>query len=349
MKSICRVALIVATSIFLIPLSARAEIKAGSFEVDPFVGYNFFQNSQNLKNSFLFGGRFGYNFTKHWGVEGAIEFTGSGVKDTTRTGVSKGQFRSPTDKVEVTLYHVDAVYHFMPDSKLTPFVLLGIGAIHYSPTIADQDVTAFNVGVGAKYWVADHIALRVDLKDYIVTEFFDGTYNNIGLTFGVTFAFGSKTKTAPMAEAEKEDPVAVIIVSEQKAEARTRDLALDKKMVVIAFEDIHFDFNKSTLTKEAQITLKKDMQILKDNPKANVRIAGYTSASGSEEYNQILSEKRADAVKAYLVKEKVVAPNRLSVIGYGSTKPIRHEAAPKNYYSKAAKANMRVLFEIAVN
>ncbi len=77
-------------------------------------------------------------------------------------------------------------------------------------------------------------------------------------------------------------------------------------------------------------------------------IAGYTSASGTEAYNQKLSERRANAVKAYLVNEGVITRNRLSTIGYGETNPEMYEAAPKEIYSKAAKANMRDLFEIIV-
>jgi outer membrane protein OmpA-like peptidoglycan-associated protein len=61
-----------------------------------------------------------------------------------------------------------------------------------------------------------------------------------------------------------------------------------------------------------------------------------------------LSERRANAVKAYLVNEGVIASDRLSTIGYGKTNPAVYEAAPKEVYSAAAKANMRVLFEIIV-
>lgn len=147
-----------------------------------------------------------------------------------------------------------------------------------------------------------------------------------------------RPRTEAKSNPKAEEPM-VILVSEPKAE---------EKVIVLALEDIHFDFDQSTLTKEAQVILKRNIQILKENPKAKVRIAGYTSASGTEEYNQKLSERRAKAVKDYLVEEGVATPDRLSEIGYGETKPAMYEAAPKDIYSKAAKANMRVLFEIIV-
>ena len=121
-----------------------------------------------------------------------------------------------------------------------------------------------------------------------------------------------------------------------------------QKVIVLAFEDVHFDFDKATLKPEAQVILKRNVQMLKDNPKAKVRIAGYTSASGTDLYNQKLSERRAAAVEEYLINEGIITPSRLTTVGYGETDPAMYEAAPKEIYSKAAKANMRVLFEIVV-
>ncbi len=121
-----------------------------------------------------------------------------------------------------------------------------------------------------------------------------------------------------------------------------------EKIVVLAFEDIHFDFDKATLKPEAQVILRRNIQMLKDNPKSKVRIAGYTSAAGTDIYNQALSERRAAAVEEFLINEGIITPERLSTIGYGETDPAMYEAAPKEIYSKEAKANMRVLFEIIV-
>jgi outer membrane protein OmpA-like peptidoglycan-associated protein len=144
----------------------------------------------------------------------------------------------------------------------------------------------------------------------------------------------------------------VIVAAEPKVEEKVVAVAsetkVEKRVVILAFEDVHFDFDKSTLTPEAQAILKRDIQVLKDNPNAKVRLAGYTSAAGTDEYNQKLSERRAKAVQEYLINEGVITPDRLSTIGYGEADPAMYEAAPKEIYSKAAKANMRVLFEIVV-
>jgi outer membrane protein OmpA-like peptidoglycan-associated protein len=137
-------------------------------------------------------------------------------------------------------------------------------------------------------------------------------------------------------------------VAEEKVEEKVMVAAAEPNIIVLAFEDIHFNFDKSTLTPLAKRLLKKNIQLLKDNPKTQIRIAGYTSASGTEAYNQKLSERRANSVKTYLINEGIITRDRLSTIGYGESNPAVYEARPKDLYSKAAKANMRVLFEIIV-
>jgi OOP family OmpA-OmpF porin len=119
----------------------------------------------------------------------------------------------------------------------------------------------------------------------------------------------------------------------------------DEKVVV--FGDTHFAYDKFTLSQEAKALLDKDVQSLKDNPNIRVRMAGYTSAEGTEAINQELSEKRATTVREYLI-EKGIAPERITVIGYGRTRPALYEVAPGDINSKQARANMRVLFEVVV-
>jgi len=159
-------------------------------------------------------------------------------------------------------------------------------------------------------------------------------------------------KTGPPCQFTEKVVLLASELSDPKVEEKVKILAseakVEEKIIILAFEDLHFDFDKSTLTPQAQTILKRNMQLLIDNPKAKVRIAGYASASGTEDYNQKLSERRAKAVEDYLTKEGIVSQQRLSTIGYGKTRPAEYEAAPEAIYSKAAKANMRVLFEIIV-
>jgi len=67
--------------------------------------------------------------------------------------------------------------------------------------------------------------------------------------------------------------------------------------------------------------LDEAAQTLKENPELNVRIEGHTDSIGSDSYNQALSERRAEAVKRYLVSRGIAA-SRLSTEGKGETEPI---------------------------
>lgn len=349
-----RAVLMVVAFVLLLPLSAHSEIRAGSFEISPFAGYNFFQNRQNLKDDFLFGGRFGYNFTKNFGVEIVGAYIRSGVDDKAVPWTKEGQFTSPIDDVDIIFYHLDLLYHFMPEKKFNPFIAAGYGFANYDPKINTRDMAFVSLGLGAKYWLSDNFALRLDLRDNIV---FDEAIHNLNATLGIVFAFGGKKKPAPVAVAKYEpkpeqkvrEPI-VILASEPKLEEKIVVVASDPKLekgeIVLAFEDIHFDFDKATLTKKAQASLKRSIQLLKDNPKAKIRIAGYTSAMGTEEYNQKLSERRAKAVYDYIVTEGLIPAERLTRIGYGQRRPAMYEPIPENIYSPEARANMRVLFEV---
>jgi len=116
--------------------------------------------------------------------------------------------------------------------------------------------------------------------------------------------------------------------------------------VLATLENSHFDFNSAAISENGKTILNHNSTALKANPAMKLRIAGYTSAAGSEEYNQELSERRAASVKEYLVKTGGIDESRLSTIGYGKTSPAKHEANPSDKYSAEAYANMRVVIEI---
>ena len=115
--------------------------------------------------------------------------------------------------------------------------------------------------------------------------------------------------------------------------------------VKIILEDLHFDFDKAILTKVALDILERNLKTLKENPGVNVQIEGHACAHGTEDYNMALGERRANAVKEYLVNEGISA-DRMTTISYGETRLAMPEIpTPKNKESKEAKANRRVHFE----
>lgn len=85
---------------------------------------------------------------------------------------------------------------------------------------------------------------------------------------------------------------------------------------------VNFDFDKSDIREGEIAELQKAVNFVKKYPGARVRLEGHTCNMGSDEYNQTLSERRADAVKNYLVKEGAIEEPKISTIGYGESKPV---------------------------
>lgn len=91
--------------------------------------------------------------------------------------------------------------------------------------------------------------------------------------------------------------------------------------LIMNLSDVLFDFNKYSLKPVAREKLAKISGILLAYPDLKVQVEGYTDNIGSDDYNQNLSEKRADSVRDYLVSQSVQETN-ITAEGYGKSNPI---------------------------
>ena len=90
--------------------------------------------------------------------------------------------------------------------------------------------------------------------------------------------------------------------------------------------EVFFDFDSSTLKSGAYAEIGRVANVLNQYPQTTIRIEGHTDSKGSEVYNQVLSEKRAEAVKAALT-QRGVDPRRIQSVGFGESQPISSEDA----------------------
>ncbi len=122
----------------------------------------------------------------------------------------------------------------------------------------------------------------------------------------------------------------------------TRDITLKPVEIgsQIVLKNIFFDFNKTELLPESIGELNRLLQLMKDNPRIRVEIAGHTDSIGSDDYNAKLSTARAQAVAAWLV-ERGIDTARISAKGYGKTKPIA-----TNDTEDGRSQNRRVTFTV---
>lgn len=91
--------------------------------------------------------------------------------------------------------------------------------------------------------------------------------------------------------------------------------------------DVLFEFDRADIRKAAEPTLEKLATLLAAYPKSKVRVEGHTDAKGDAKYNQQLSERRAEAVKKWLVAKDAPAAN-LFTRGWGKTKPVAPNTKP---------------------
>lgn len=106
---------------------------------------------------------------------------------------------------------------------------------------------------------------------------------------------------------------------------------------------VRFDTNKATLTSTAQANLNKLVEVFNSYENTNIVIYGYTDSTGSVDYNQSLSEKRANSVRNYLVGKGLVS-NRFETKGLGVNDPIS-----TNETAEGRSKNRRVEFAIVAN
>ncbi len=93
----------------------------------------------------------------------------------------------------------------------------------------------------------------------------------------------------------------------------------------IVFEDVHFDFDRYNLRPEALKILDEAIPKLQSNPDLNVTVEGHCDSTGTVEYNLALGERRANAVRDYLVNRGIAA-GRLRTVSYGEERPIADNA-----------------------
>ncbi|MES1243104.1 MAG: OmpA family protein [Acidobacteriota bacterium] len=106
---------------------------------------------------------------------------------------------------------------------------------------------------------------------------------------------------------------------------RTEDARCTRRFVVGA--DALFEFDKATLTPDAEETLKVLVPLLAKAGRHPASIEGHTDSKGADDYNQTLSEKRARTVKDWLAAQGAVASST-TIHGWGERKPIAPNAKP---------------------
>jgi OmpA-OmpF porin, OOP family len=328
-------------SLLLTSVSAFAEHKAGKLYLSPMVGGYVFDGAQDQKDDMAFGLSLGYNYTEHWATEFTLNYVA--------TEADEGN----QGDVDVTIFRWDVLHHFFPESPVVPYLAAGLGGLNTNPDVGSTDLDFMvNWGGGLKYFFAENVALRADVRHIYEV---DDDYNNLLYTAGLVIQFASSKATEAIDKDgdgvpdEKdlcpETPKGVEVNREgcppdsdgdsipdylDKCPGTPKGIMVDETGCPLQLTlHIEFDFDKADIKPGHHADLAKAARFIQRYQAPVILIVGHTDSLGEEGYNQDLSERRAAAVRQYLIDNYDLAEEQLAFRGFGKSKPVADNATPE--------------------
>lgn len=254
---------------------------------------------------------------------------------------------------------------------VSPYISAGLGAVQNDrgPGLNANDAMA-QAGVGAfiNLWEssngANTFALRPDVKARWSEAGAEGTLRDYIGTIGFQYSFGEPRAVEPMpapapppapAPAPAPPPPPEPVDTDKDGVTDQIDRCPDTPAGVavdaygctrqgsITLEGVGFEVNSAQLTTSSRDVLSSLAADLKKYPRLKIELQGHTDSSGADQYNLQLSQKRADAVRDYLLAQGV-SSSQLTSKGYGETQPIED-----NSTAEGRAANRRVVMSVLEN
>ncbi|MGD2129994.1 MAG: OmpA family protein [Lysobacterales bacterium] len=230
--------------------------------------------------------------------------------------------------------------YYYGEGTLRPFLTLGIGYLKHRNIMDEGQDISLNGGVGVAGQLSKHLSARAQIiyrlngDDESQPRF--SNYGDVIYTVALSFDFGGKEPPPPPPPPAEPPPPPPPppnpdldgdgVPNERDKCPNTRqgavvDLDGCEVEAVIELQGVHFDFDKATLRPEAKKILDEAAALLQEHERVIVEVAGHTDSTGPEDYNQGLSERRANSVRDYLISKGVTA-TRMTARGYGETRPV---------------------------
>ena len=259
------------------------------------------RTSVAAKNATTYGFEGGYNWDVNSFLLGVGGFADYNQKATHATAIP-GTFAN---------YGTDA---YGLDAKL------GYGSMRGTGVSLQGSANGAHVGLGVEYKFASHWSVAGEYTNMSSSS--NGIrVNNDNFTVGLNYYFNEPSVAAAPAVAAvavaQAEPVAAPVAAPEVSDT-WKTLLSDKP---VTLKGTNFDFDSAKLRPAADGKLKEVAEFAATYQDAKLDVSGHTDSTGSDAYNQKLSERRANAVKADLVK-RGVASDRIVTEGYGEAKPV---------------------------
>ena len=248
--------------------------------------------------------------------------------------------------VDVDAWDLGLLYYF--PSPLHPYIGFGGGRMELDGLYGDDSDVHSSLGAGFRYFFTDHWNWRGDAR-WLHT--FNGGINDFSLSVGIAYNFASPP--APPAE-EPPPPVDsggdgvpddIDECPGTPAGVRVDDRGCPFKVTRVASIrlKVNFDFNSEEVQEHYFNDVRELADFLKRFDHIDVELEGHTDNIGSEDYNQRLSQRRAEAVLELLGNEYGISPSRLFARGYGESQQIT-----SNHTEEGRAENRRVVAGLEV-
>ncbi len=231
----------------------------------------------------------------------------------------------------------------LPSGKWLPYLKLGYAHVSgrgdaYASVIGDNDT---HLGIGVEYKFAPQWSVTGEWTNNSGKNAAT-RLDNDNLTIGINYYFEKPyvAPPPPPAPVVKEVPRVEPKAAPAPAPKEAWKVIMEEKPVRI--EGASFDTASAKLKPTADEKLQQVVDFAMKYPDANLEVTGHTDDRGNDAYNQRLSERRAAAVKAYLVK-KGIAADRIAAKGYGETMPVEDNGTAEG---RAANRRVEVRYTI---
>ena len=284
------------------------------YEVTPMIGGAYTEGNLGLEKNYVNAGlALGFNQTDS--VIDQVEFSVfKTIKDV--------ELINSSADTRITRVFVNFVKDYPLTANTSLYALAGAGVEFFEDTISGkhyEDGLVGNYGVGAKYKLAEDLALKFDIRHLIETDSGDNTllYN-----LGITIPFGKTAKADPIIVTPKDSDNDGVIDAKDNCPNTIAGAEVDNVgcMTIIGLK-INFESDSAVIKDDYNSRIVNFANVMKNNTKLKATIEAHTDSTASKKYNQELSEKRAQSTIEAL-KKLNIAPSRLSAIGYGETQPI---------------------------